>query len=91
LRQKVIDKVKITERFPEIVWKDCKFTKEEYMTKQKKEINAFKKVWKKEFRAFPREIVILKLWRNKRGAIFVDEISIIQNETFREKNTEISI
>jgi hypothetical protein len=93
-RQKVIDKLCIREGFPELYWRFCIFTKEEYLDKQKKERETIKRVFKRERDVMLREIIIPKLllddqemkkWRDKRGAIFVNEIPQISDEGIREK------
>jgi hypothetical protein len=93
-RQKIIDKLRIKEEFPEIFWKYCIFTKEEYLEKQRNERDANKRTYKSEGKVMPREIIIPKLifdgqemnrWHDKRGAIFAEEIPGLQDNDLKKK------
>jgi hypothetical protein len=70
------------------------FSGEEYFEKCKKEAENLKRIRKKEFEILSKEIIIPKLvfneqeikrWRNKRGAIYADEVSVIADENLRDK------
>jgi hypothetical protein len=81
-RQKIIDKLNIKEGFPELVWKHCTFTREDFLIRQENDAKLFKICRKKEFTTKLREILIpkltfdaqeRKLWSTRKGAILKDE------------------
>jgi hypothetical protein len=41
-RQKIIDKLKNNEGFPELIWKHCTFTKDEYIARKEEKARIFK-------------------------------------------------
>jgi hypothetical protein len=58
-RQKIIDRLNIREGFPELIWKHCTFTREEFLLRQENEVKIFKICRKRELTVKPREKTVV--------------------------------